>query len=139
MADKKDPAWQEVLAGALRGLTTDTVGAPVDILASAMNALGIPVGDKAVGGSKWFRDKLGQPVEDSGAATAGNLASAVLSPGKASLDLAQALPLLAGIFTGPKSLLWDKDAAQYLMAMQEHIDKMPPKEAKAASDRSSSS
>lgn len=124
----------EVLSGALRGLTTDTVGAPVDLINMALKAFGAPTAEAPVGGSKWMRKLLDQPQEDSGAATAGNLASALASPGKAAVDMAQMLPMLAGIFTGPKSKLWDKDAAEYLEAMEPYIKGLPPEEAKKATE-----
>lgn len=112
---------QELLAGAARGLTTDTLGAPVDIVGSALGALGVPGQDAPVGGSKWLREAFGQPTEDSGTAMAGNLASAALSPAKASLDAAQLLPMLGGIFMGPKSKTWDVSAAEYLELMEQRM------------------
>lgn len=133
MSDTKKPNTAlELLSGALRGLTTDAVGTPVDLINMALKAFGAPVAEAPVGGSKWMRKLLDQPQEDSGAATAGNLASAFASPGKAAVDMAQMLPALAGIFIGPKSKLWDKDAAEYLEAMTKYLSDLPKEERAAA-------
>ena len=99
----KDEEIQELLGklegafkGAARGLTTDTVGAPVDLVGGALGALGLNVGDAPVGGSQWMRKAFGQPVEDTPAELVGNLLSALTSPGKAATDIASLAPMLAG-------------------------------------------
>lgn len=133
MAEKNNSAV-EALSGLLRGLTTDTVGAPVDLINMALKATGAPVVDAPVGGSKWMRSLLDQPAEDSTAATAGNLASALVSPGKAAVDIGTMLPALAGIFIGPKSKVWNKEAAEYLEAMEPYLKGLSEAEGKAAKD-----
>ena len=71
---------KEIAGGAARGLTTDVAGAPVDLVASLLTALGVPVGDSPVGGSKWLRTMLNQPKDEKGAAAVGNLLATILSP-----------------------------------------------------------
>lgn len=100
---KNDEGIQKLLSnikglgkGAARGLTTDTVGAPVDLVSGALSSLGVPVGDRPVGGSSWLRSILDQPTEDSPSELAGNLLSSVISPGKAAADVATLAPLLLG-------------------------------------------
>lgn len=68
-------AVADFLKGALLGNTTDLVGAPVQILGDALNAVGVPVGPKPVGGTNWLREKLGQkqPTDESLAQTLGSL------------------------------------------------------------------
>lgn len=106
--------------GAARGLTTDAVGAIPDAVASAMNAVGIPVGDNPTGGSKWMRQLLNQPTEDTPAELVGNLLSSFTSPGKAGMDIAGLAPMLAGVFVGPKSKTWNKGAADYFEAVEKN-------------------
>lgn len=66
---------EDFLKGAILGNTTDLVGAPVQILGDALNALGVPVGTKPVGGTNWLREQLGQaqPADESLAQTLGSL------------------------------------------------------------------
>lgn len=66
---------EDFLKGAILGNTTDLVGAPVQILGDALNALGVPVGTKPVGGTNWLREQLGQaqPENESLAQTLGSL------------------------------------------------------------------
>lgn len=61
--------------GAVLGNTIDLLGFPVQAVGDALNALGIPVGDKPVGGTNWLRDQFGQvqPADESLAQTLGSL------------------------------------------------------------------
>jgi hypothetical protein len=74
---------KDYATGAIKGLTTDLAGTPVDLMnllvSPATRALGI-YSDKPVGGSAWFREKAGVAPEDSNLReTVGNL----LTPGGA--------------------------------------------------------
>lgn len=82
----------DFFAGAGRGLTTDTIGAPVDLISTAMKAAKIPVGDAPVGGSSWLRKVLDQPAEEQGSSLVGNLLSSLVNPETA----AKSIPLLLG-------------------------------------------
>ena len=61
--------------GAVLGNTTDLVGFPVQALGDALNAMGLPVGDKPVGGTNWLREQLNQeqPADESLSQTLGGL------------------------------------------------------------------
>lgn len=103
---------EDFLKGAILGNTTDLVGAPVQILGDALNALGVPVGTKPVGGTNWLREQLGQtqPADESLAQTLGSLVG---------MPDPQSAIALGGIMMGPKSKLWNKDAQEYLEAFEE--------------------
>ncbi len=105
-------AVADFLKGALLGNTTDLVGAPVQILGDALNALGVPVGPKPVGGTNWLREQLGQaqPENESLAQTLGSLVG---------MPDPQSAVALGGIMMGPKSKLWNKDAQEYLEAFEQ--------------------
>lgn len=96
---------EDFLKGAILGNTTDLVGAPVQILGDALNALGVPVGTKPVGGTNWLREQLGQtqPENESLAQTLGSL---VGMPDPQSL--ASALGLVGAIRRGgdPNLFAW---------------------------------
>lgn len=94
---------KEGLAGALRSLTVDTAGAPVDLLAMLFNSLGLKVGDKPFGGSAHLREKLGQPKEEP--TTAGKIGQ-VLGSSVNPETVAKLLPLALGVIRpfGAKNL-----------------------------------
>ena len=98
-----------LVSGAGRGLTTDLVGAPVDIINTLLGAIGLPVSDKPVGGSKQIRELTNQPKEDSPTESVGNLLSSFINPSTAT---AKALPVLGGIFIGEKAKIFDKGLAK---------------------------
>lgn len=121
MPTSKDPIntgqqqnpWLEALKGFARGLTTDLVGAPVDILNAVHSSLPWAKSvDKPVGSSEWLREKAGQPKEDSGPAALGNLASSLIAPEK--------LPLVGATFIGAKAKTWSKDAESLANLMKNH-------------------
>jgi hypothetical protein len=98
MAEKESDTWKLIRSyakGFVKGNTTDTLGAPVDLINEAIirpaaNILGLgdKVSDKPVGGSKYLREKFGQAAEDENLAeTVGSL----VSPGGIA-DLAIILP-----------------------------------------------
>lgn len=101
---KDDSGLQELLAnagamakGAARGVTTDLVGAPVDLsnlLLGLMAGKGFDgLAKEPVGGSKSIRKATGQPAEDTAMEAVGNLLTAVLpSPGAAG----HAIPMAIG-------------------------------------------
>ena len=101
---KNDSGLQELLAnaeamakGAARGVTTDLVGAPVDLsnlLLGLMAGKGFEgLAKEPVGGSKSIRKATGQPAEDTAMEAVGNLLTAVLpSPGAAG----HAIPMAIG-------------------------------------------
>lgn len=103
---------EDFLKGAILGNTTDLVGAPVQILGDALNALGVPVGTKPVGGTNWLREQLGQaqPENESLAQTLGSLVG---------MPDPQSALALGGIMIGPKAKTWNKDAEEYLKAMED--------------------
>jgi hypothetical protein len=81
--DKIITMAKDYATGAIKGITTDLAGTPVDLMnllvSPATRALGI-YSDKPVGGSAWFREKAGVAPEDSNLReTVGNL----LTPGGA--------------------------------------------------------
>lgn len=121
-ATKAKEDISQALLGLLRGLTTDTAGAPIDLIAGAMQALGIPVGDKPVGGSEWMRALLDQPsqAQESPAATVGNLLSALIDPAKAGAS--------GAIMIGAKAKTWNKEAAD----LAKKLNSMDGPEAAAA-------
>ena len=111
---KDDSGLQELLAnagamakGAARGVTTDLVGAPVDLsnlLLGLMAGKGFDgLAKEPVGGSKSIRKATGQPAEDTAMEAVGNLLTAVLpNPGAAG----HAIPtVMAAIRPGGKSTL----------------------------------
>lgn len=59
--------FRELLTGVLKAGTTDLAGGPVDLVNMALKAVGVPVSDKPVGGSRYLREKLGQNTEDASA------------------------------------------------------------------------
>jgi hypothetical protein len=73
---------KDYAAGAIRGVTTDLAGTPVDIMnlliSPATKALGI-YSEDPIGGTKDLRKRTGQPLEDSPTEMVGNL----LTPGGA--------------------------------------------------------
>jgi hypothetical protein len=117
-APKEDPSNDLVntllslAKGAGRGLTTDAVGAPVDIINMLLGAVGLPVSEEPFGGSKHIRGLTNQPKEDTGTETVGNLLSAFVNPTTASTKVATILPLLGGIFMGEKSKTFSKGLAK---------------------------
>lgn len=113
MADQKQNPWLEALKGFARGLTTDLIGAPVDILNTVHSSLPWAKSvDKPMGGSEWLREKANQPKEDSGPAALGNLASSLIAPEK--------LPLVGATFIGAKAKNWSKDAESLANLMNNH-------------------
>lgn len=113
MADQKQNPWLEALKGFARGLTTDLIGAPVDILNTVHSSLPWAKSvDKPMGGSEWLREKANQPKEDSGPAALGNLASSLVAPEK--------LPLVGATFIGAKAKNWSKDAEALANLMKNH-------------------
>jgi hypothetical protein len=67
--------------GVNKGLTTDLIGAPVDIINMGLKAVGVPTSKYPVGGSDWIKQKLNiHTGETSGAETAGNLSTMFLNP-----------------------------------------------------------
>lgn len=101
---KNDSGLQELLTnagamakGAARGVTTDLVGAPVDLsnlLLGLMAGKGFDgLAKDPVGGSKSIRKATGQPAEDTAMEAVGNLLTAVLpNPGAAG----HAIPMAIG-------------------------------------------
>lgn len=101
---KNDSGLQELLTnagdmakGAARGVTTDLVGAPVDLsnlILGLMAGKGFDgLAKEPVGGSKSIRKATGQPAEDTAMEAVGNLLTAVLpSPGAAG----HAIPMAIG-------------------------------------------
>lgn len=111
---KNDAGVQELLTnagsmakGAMRGVTTDLVGGPVDLsnlVLGLMSGKGFEgLVKEPVGGSKSIRKAAGQPTEDTAMEAVGNLLTAVLpNPGAAG----HALPALIGaIMPGGKATL----------------------------------
>ncbi len=96
--------------GAVLGNTTDLVGFPVQALGDALNAMGLPVGDKPVGGTNWLREQLKQeqPADESLSQTLGGL---VGMPDPQSL--ASALGLVGAIRRGgdPNLFAWHSTRA----------------------------
>lgn len=93
---------KDLLRGFALGNTTDLAGFPVDAIGSALRTAGIPVPEKAVGGSDWLRAMLDQKPasEDSAAALLGSLIG-VPDP--------QSLAALGGIMIGPKAAGFNKE------------------------------
>lgn len=101
---KNDSGLQELLAnagamakGAARGVTTDLVGAPVDLsnlVLGLISGKGFDgLAKEPVGGSKSIRKAVGQPAEDTAMEAVGNLLTAVLpNPGAAG----HAIPMAIG-------------------------------------------
>ena len=71
--------YLDALQGGLLGLTTDTLGAPVDLATMAMRPFGYKV-PKPVGGSEWLADKLRVPIPTSGVGQAARVVGGLLSP-----------------------------------------------------------
>jgi hypothetical protein len=70
--------YRDILKGGLLGLTTDTLGAPVDLAAMLMRPMGYNV-ENPVMGSDWLANKLSsQPT--TGAGQAARVAGGLLSP-----------------------------------------------------------
>lgn len=118
--------------GAARGLTTDTVGAPVDLINMVLDTVGLGT-EQPVGGSKWLRSLLDQPTEDTPAELVGNLLSMVTSPGKAATDIATLAPLLGGVMSGRTSKLWNKEGEEFIKAFEgaRGTGELSPREAQA--------
>lgn len=85
---KKDAT--SLVSGISRGLTTDLLGAPVDIVAATMRGMGVPIPDEPKLGSKHLRRLTNQPLTDNPVETIGTL----LNPAATALKGAA----LAGIF-----------------------------------------
>lgn len=64
MADDLTSKIVDFMRGALAGATTDTLGAPVDVITTALRPLGYKE-TKPIGGSAHLRELLGQPPEPS--------------------------------------------------------------------------
>ena len=82
MTKLKDDAT-DYAHGVSRGMSALTLGAPVDILATAMRAIGVPIPEAPVGGSNWIGGKLEgygllRPQTGSAPETAGQLSSGLL-------------------------------------------------------------
>lgn len=72
-------AIKESAKGFARGLTTDLVGLPSDIYATAMRAAGLDVADENAYGSQHLRRITGQPLKDSPEASFGNIVSSAVN------------------------------------------------------------
>lgn len=70
--------YRDILKGGLLGITTDTIGAPVDLATMAMRPFGYNV-QKPVMGSDWLADKLSSPPR-TGAGQAARMVGGLLSP-----------------------------------------------------------
>lgn len=70
--------YRDILKGGLLGITTDTLGAPVDLATLLMRPLGYNV-QKPVMGSDWLADKLSSPPR-TGAGQAARMVGGLLSP-----------------------------------------------------------
>lgn len=126
---KNDSGLQELLAnagamakGAARGVTTDLVGAPVDLsnlLLGLMAGKGFEgLAKEPVGGSKSIRKATGQPAEDTAMEAVGNLLTAVLpSPHSVALPAA-----LYGIIGSPGRILGTEKALAAEKALQKNKD-----------------
>lgn len=66
--------------GFIRGLTTDLIGAPSDILSLALRTAGIDIPDENVLGSQHLRRLTGQPKIDSPPEAFGNVVSTAINP-----------------------------------------------------------
>lgn len=113
--EESQMAWQQMkqdarqdipqfAKGAAMGITTDVLGAPVDIATTVLRPFGYDVPpEKVIGGSDWIADKLGVQPSGSGAETAGRLVGGLIDPATAakagSVALGKGMPLLAGITT----------------------------------------
>lgn len=104
-------AAQDFGTGAILGNTTDLLGFPAQAIGDALNALGVPVGDKPVGGANWLREQFGQaqPADESLAQTLGSLVG---------MPDPQSALALGGIMIGPKAKTWNKEAEEYLKAIE---------------------
>lgn len=77
-------ALRDGTQAASNGIANSVVGVPVDLLASGLNAVGVPTGAAPMGGTQWLQNQgLTRPIQDGGAPafigdmvgqTAGNLA-----------------------------------------------------------------
>lgn len=93
--DPVDPSkmLEDMSVGLAKGLTFDTIGAPVDIVSTLLTALGVPINPNQVGSSKWLKQKAGvNPESSSGMESFGNILSSMISPE----TLVKSLPLVAG-------------------------------------------
>lgn len=83
----------DLLRGGAMGLTTDVVGAPVDLATLMMRPFGYKP-EKPVGGSDWIAEKMGVGATGSGEETVGRLLSGLVNPATAAKS-AMLLPILA--------------------------------------------
>lgn len=70
--------YLDILRGGLLGVTSDTLGAPVDLLTMGLRPLGYKV-ENPVMGSEWLAGKLGG-APNTGAGQAARIAGGLLSP-----------------------------------------------------------
>lgn len=78
-AEQIATAGLDATRGALMGVTTDVLGYPVDLAASAMRPFGYNI-ERPVGGSDWLANNLTSPT-GSKAEWAGRIATGMLTPG----------------------------------------------------------
>lgn len=105
---KDMPSLLDVVRGGLMGLSTDVLGAPVDLASMAMRPFGYSVPhEKTIGSSDWLANKLTTPT-NSTAETTARMATGLLTPD--ATDLLHVAPLLAGIFAGKKAKTADLGA-----------------------------
>ena len=90
--------YMDMLKGGLLGLTTDTLGAPVDLATMAMRPMGYNV-QKPVMGSDWLADKLSSQPK-TGAGQAARVVGGLLSPDP--MDAVKLAGLLGTINLGKK-------------------------------------
>lgn len=65
-------ALRDGAQSASNGIANSVVGEPVDILASGLGYVGLPVGDRPMGGTEWLKDKgVVVPVEPGAAQVVG--------------------------------------------------------------------
>lgn len=82
--------------GGLLGLTTDVLGAPVDLATMAMRPFGYQTpSDQVVGSSDWIASKLGAAPTGSGTETAGRIVGGFATPSGLAKGMTMAMPFLA--------------------------------------------
>lgn len=84
----------DLMRGGMMGVTTDTLGAPVDLVSAMLRPMGLGH-QKPVMGSDWLAEKMTRPT-GSGAETAARTLSGFLSPDPA--DLMKLAALIPGIY-----------------------------------------
>jgi len=61
-------ALRDGTQAASNGIASSVVGQPVDLIASGLDAIGVPTGPAPVGGTQWLQNKgITRPIQDGGA------------------------------------------------------------------------